>query len=62
MKVHFDYKYNLKKSLSKANQFNIENVIIIGENEVNNNLCTLKNLKTNTQQTIAINQLIKNLT
>ena len=62
LKVYFDYKYNLKKSLSKANQFNIDNVIIIGENEVNNNLCTLKNLKTNTQQTIAINQLIKNLT
>jgi histidyl-tRNA synthetase len=62
VKVHFDYKYNLKKSLSKANQSNIENVVIIGENEVNNNLCTLKNLKTNTQQTIVINQLIKNLT
>ena len=61
LKVHYDYKYNLKKSLSQANQHNIQNVIIIGENEVNNNLCTLKNLKQNTQQTITIDQLIKNL-
>ena len=61
LNVHFDYKYNLKKSLSKANQFNIKNVVIIGENEVNNKLCTLKNLRKNTQQTISIEQLIKDL-
>ena len=61
LKVYFDYKYNLKKSLSKANQFNIKNVVIIGENEVNNKLCTLKNLRKNTQQTISIEQLIKDL-
>ena len=62
LKVHFDYKYNLKKSLSQANQFNTEHVIIIGENEVNKNLCTLKNLKKNSQKTITLDQLIKILT
>ena len=59
LKIHCDYKYNLKKSLSQANLFNTEHVIIIGENEVNNNLCTLKNLKKNSQKTITLEQLIK---
>ena len=59
LKVYFDYKYNLKKSLSQANQLNTEHVIIIGENEVNKNLCTLKNLKKNSQKTITLDQLIK---
>ena len=58
LKVNFDYKYNLKKSLSQANQLNVEYVIIIGEDEVSKNLCTLKYLKKNTQETITLDQLI----
>ena len=59
LKVHFDYKYNLKKSLSLANQEKAKYVVIVGENEVNNNLCTLKNLDQNYQETVTIDQLIK---
>lgn len=59
LKVHFDYKYNLKKSLSIANQANSKYAVIIGENEVQNNLCTLKDLKQNSQETITIDNLIE---
>jgi histidyl-tRNA synthetase len=33
--------------------------VIIGENEVNNNLLTLKNLKKNSQKTFSLDQIIK---
>jgi len=59
--VNFDYKYNLKKSLSNANQLKIEYVIIIGEEEVNKKFCTVKNLKTNIQKSIKIENLIEEL-
>ena len=59
LRVHYDYKFNLKKSLSKANQSNVEYVVIIGEKENNQNLCTLKNLKKNSQETIELNNMIK---
>ena len=45
--IHFDYKYNLKKSLSYANQLGARYAIIIGEEEVKKNLCTLKDLNKN---------------
>jgi len=61
IQVHFDYKYNLKKSLSIANQLGFENVILIGEDEVNQKQCTIKNLKTSTQKTDSITNIIKNL-
>ena len=61
IKVYFDFKYNLKKSLSKASQANSEFAVIIGENEFKNKLCTLKNLNLNTQETITIEKLIKKL-
>ena len=59
--VNFDYKYNLKKSLSNANQKNTEHVIIIGEEELKNKSCTIKNLKTNNQKNIKFDQLIQEL-
>jgi len=62
LNVHFDYKYNLKKSLSLANQANIEYALIIGENEVKQNLYTLKNLKKNFQESISIDNIIKKFT
>ena len=61
IKVHFDYKYNLKKSLSNASQIKSEYALIIGENEVNNNVCTIKNLKKNTQETTTIDKIISEL-
>ena len=57
--VHFDYKYNLKKSLSFANNSNYEYVIIVGENELNNNLCILKELKTGSQKSVSFIEIIK---
>ena len=57
--VHFDYKYNLKKSLSFANISNSEYVIIIGENELKNNLCILKELKTGLQKPVSFTEIIK---
>ena len=62
IEVHFDYKYNLKKSLSDANQNKFEYVVIIGENEAKNDLCTFKNLNKNSQESISIDELIKILT
>ena len=59
--VSFDYKYNLKKSLSNANQLKIEYVIIIGEEEFDKKFCTVKNLKTNIQKSIKIKNLIEEL-
>ena len=57
--VHFDYKYNLKKSLSFANNSNSEYAIIIGENELKNNLCILKELQTGLQKSVSFNEIIK---
>ena len=59
--VHFDYRYNLKKSLSVASNLGFQYAIIIGENEFNNNICTIKFLKTNTQITNSIENIIKEI-
>ena len=59
--VHFDYKYNLKKSLSHANQSGARYAIIIGEEEVKNNLCILKDLNKNVQEKKPIENIIKDL-
>ena len=59
--IHFDYKYNLKKSLSYANQSGVRYAIIIGEEEVQNNLCTLKDLNNNVQEKKTIENIIKDL-
>jgi histidyl-tRNA synthetase len=59
--VFFDYKYNLKKSLSNANHLNSEYAIIIGEDEIKNNTCTIKNLYKNSQKTVAFEQVVKTL-
>ena len=59
--VLFDYKYNLKKSLSYANQLGARYAIIIGEEEFQNNLCTLKDLNKNFQEKKTIENIIKDL-
>ena len=59
VKVTLDYKYNIKKSLSMANQLNFKYAIIVGENEYMNNLCTLKNLEKISQETNSIKNIIK---
>ena len=56
--IFFDYKYNLKKSLSFASNVNARYAIIIGEEEVKNHSYTIKDLKKNTQKTILFDSLI----
>ena len=59
--VYFDYKYDLKKSLSKANKLNSEFAIIIGEEEVEKNQYTIKYLHKNIQEVLSLEQIIKKL-
>ncbi len=54
---YWNYKYNLKKSLTKANSLDANNIIIIGENEFNNNFYTLKNLRTGKQSELQIDEI-----
>jgi len=56
--VFFDYRYNLKKSLSFASNVNARYAIIIGEEEVKKHSYTVKDLKKNTQKTILFDSLI----
>mgnify|MGYP006093384231 CR=1 FL=1 len=59
--VYSDYKYNLKKSLSKANQLNFQKAIIIGEDEVRNNTYIIKNLNKNTQEIFPLSKINKEI-
>ena len=61
IKIFFEYKYNLKKSLSYANQINADYAIIIGENEIENKLCTIKDLNKNIQKILKIEDIIKEI-
>ena len=58
---YWNYKYNIKKSLSKANSKKIEYVILIGENEFNNNYYSLRNLNTGKQSQLKESEIIKYL-
>ena len=55
--VKYDYKYNLKKSLKEANELNIKFAIIIGENETQNNVYTVKNLLNGNQTIVNYEEL-----
>ena len=55
---YWNYKYNLKKSLSKANTNNAKYVIIIGEDEVKNDFYTVKKLSTGKQTEVNLNNII----
>ena len=59
--VYFDYKYDLKKSLSRANKLNSEFAIIIGEEEVRKNQYIIKYLYKNIQEILSLEQIIKKL-
>ena len=59
IKTTFDYKYNLKKSLKKANLNNTSYVLIIGETEFNNKSYSIKNLSDGKQKELSLNEVIK---
>ena len=58
---YWNYKYNLKKSFTKANSFSASHIIIIGENEFNGDFFTIKNLMTGEQKELKLNQIFNHL-
>ena len=56
---YWNYKFNLKKSLAKANSNEAKYAIIIGENEFNSNFYTLKELNTGKQTELKIENINK---
>ncbi|MFW9938837.1 MAG: His/Gly/Thr/Pro-type tRNA ligase C-terminal domain-containing protein, partial [Candidatus Thorarchaeota archaeon] len=57
-----DYRFsNLKNQLSKANDLGVLIILIIGPNEMEQNEVTIKNMKTQEQKTIKIEDLIEEL-
>lgn len=57
----FSEERSLKSIINYALNLNIPYVIFIGEEEVNNNLITIKNLKTHNQKTIKITDINKEI-
>jgi len=57
--VYWNFKYNLKKSLSKSNDHKASYIIIVGENEFNQKKYTLKDLNDGSQKTLYLTELIK---
>ena len=55
--VYWNYKYNLKKSLSLASEKKIKYVIIVGEEEEKNNNYILKNLSNGEQKALNLNDV-----
>ena len=58
---YWNYKYNLKKSFTKANTSQASYIIIIGENELNGNFFTIKNLINGEQKELKLNQIFNHL-
>ncbi|MFX0056808.1 MAG: histidine--tRNA ligase [Candidatus Hodarchaeota archaeon] len=57
-----DYRFsNLKNQLSKANELGVLITLIIGPNEMEQNEVTIKNMKTQKQKTIKIEDLIEEI-
>ena len=58
---YWNYKFNLKKSFTKANTSSASHIIIIGENEYSGNFFTIKNLITSEQKELKLNQISNHL-
>ena len=56
--VYWNYKYNLKKSLSIANEKKANYIIIVGESEYKNNNFAIKNLFNGEQKIIGISNIL----
>jgi len=59
--IYWNYKYNLKKSLSNANEKKINYLIIVGENEKANNNFSIKNLSNGKQDIVNIDNILEYL-
>ena len=58
---YWNYKFNLKKSLSKANVGNAKFVIIIGEDEYKKDSYSIKNLNSGNQTIAKIDNILNRL-
>jgi len=61
IKVRYDHKINIKKSLKHANEEKIKFAIIVGESEIKNNNYTVKNLFDRTQLILSFEELLNAL-
>ena len=61
LSVYWNYKYNLKKSLSLASEKKAKYLIIVGEEEKNNNNYILKNLSNGDQKTVNLNDILDHI-
>ena len=59
--VEQSYSGNMKKRMIKANKVNAIKAVILGSDEVANNVATVKDLDSGEQKTIALSDLIKEL-
>jgi len=59
--VYWNYKYNLKKSLSLANEKKAQYIIIVGEIEKTNNNFALKNLISGEQKIVDLNNILDHI-
>ena len=59
--IYWNYKYNLKKSLSLANEKNAKYIVIVGENEKTNNNFSIKNLSNGNQETVDFNNILDHI-
>ena len=57
LKISFDFKFNLKKSLSSANDKKSKFAIIIGENEFKEKKYSIKNLSDGNQQKLNLEEI-----
>ena len=57
--VYWNYKYNLKKSLSKANEMNAKFIIIIGDETFKKELYSIKDLTTGEQIELSLENIKK---
>ena len=55
------YKGNMKKRMQKANAVGAAHVVIIGENELANDVAAVKNLETGDQREIVLSGLVEAL-
>ena len=59
IKITFDYKYNLKKSLKNANSNNTKFALIVGEEEFNNKRYSIKNLSDGNQKELSLKEVVE---
>ena len=59
--VYWNYKYNLKKSLSLASEEKAQYIIIVGEKEKTNNNFSLKNLISGEQKIVDLNNILDHI-